>query len=119
MNQKDRFIQYLAERHHEKLLIRKAMELVLEDSMERQKSFEEQMASLRAQQLDQTVRCWALQARYKELEHELEEERERRQSAERNVEDLREQLDYAHQERFSDRCLRVWRKDKIWQIRTC
>lgn len=57
-DQKDRFIQYLAGQHQVELLTRKAMELVLEDFMERQKFLEEQMASLRA-----------LQARHKELEH--------------------------------------------------
>lgn len=111
-DQKDRFIQYLAEQYQEEQLTRKAMELVLEDFMEKQKSLEEQMASLRAQQQDQAVLYRALQARHKELEHELAEEREKRQSGERNVMDLREQLDYAHQERFGDRRQRVRKKDK-------
>lgn len=111
-DQKDHFIQYLAERHQEELLTRKAMEFVLEDFMERQKSLEEQMASLRVQQQDQAAQCRALQARHKELERELAEERDRRQSAERNVRDLREQLDYAHQERFGDRRQHVRKKDK-------
>ena len=48
-DQKDRFIQYLAEQYQEEQLIRKAVELVLEDFMERQKSLEEQLALLRAQ----------------------------------------------------------------------
>ena len=111
-DQKDRFIQYLAEQYQEEQLTRKAVELVLEDFVERQRSLEEQMASLRAQQQDQAAQCRALQARHKELERELAEERDRRQSAERDVRDLREQLDYAHQERFGDRRQRVRKKDK-------
>ena len=47
---KDRFIQYLAEQYQEEQLTRKAVELVLEDFMEKQKSLEEQMASWWAQQ---------------------------------------------------------------------
>lgn len=109
-NQKDRFIQYLAEQYQKEQLTRKAVELVLEDFMERQKSLEEQMASLRAQQQDQAAQCRALQARHKKLEHELAEEREKRQSAERNVRDLQKQLDYAHQVWFGDRRQRMQKK---------
>lgn len=65
---------------------------------------------MRAQQQDQAALCRALQARHKKLEHELTEEREKRQLAERNERDLREQLDYAHQERFGDRRQRVRKK---------
>ena len=111
-DQKDRFIQYLAEQYQEEQLTRKAVELVLEDFIERQKSLEEQLALLRAQQQDQAALCRALQARHKELEHELTEEREKRQSAERNERDPREQLDYAHQERFGDRRQRVRKKTR-------
>ena len=45
-DQKDRFIQYLAERHREDELTKKAMELVLEDFMARQKELDEKMSVL-------------------------------------------------------------------------
>ena len=97
-DQKDRFIQYLAEQHQEDELTIKAMKLVLEDFMTNQKSLEEQMASFQAQ----------LQM----LRDELVEERKLRKSAERNARTLRERLDYARQEKFGDRRQRVRKKDQ-------
>ena len=47
-DQKDRFIQYLAEQHQEDELTIKAMKLVLEDFMKNQKSHDEQMALFQA-----------------------------------------------------------------------
>ena len=104
-DQKDRFIQYLAEQHQEDELTIKAMKLVLEDFMNNQKSLDEQMASFQS-------KLQMMEDKHKELQHELSEEREKRKSAERNVRNLQEQLDYARQEQFGDRRQRVKKKDK-------
>lgn len=47
-DQKDRFIQYLAEQHREDELTIQAMKLVLEDFMTHQKSLDEQMSSFQS-----------------------------------------------------------------------
>ena len=104
-DQKDRFIQYLAEQHQEDELTIKAMKLVLEDFMNNQKSLDEQMASFQS-------KLQMMEDKHKELQHELSEEREKRKSAERNARNLQEQLDYARQEQFGDRRQRVRKKDK-------
>ena len=96
-DQKDRYIQYLAEQHQEDLLTQKAMQLVLEDFMARQKELEEQLSSLKALQSDLLGR--------------LSEERKLRKSAERKLKSLQEKLDYANQELFGDRRQKV-RKQK-------
>ena len=45
-DQKDRYIQYLAEQHQKTLLTQKAVQLVLEDFMAKQKELKEQIALL-------------------------------------------------------------------------
>ena len=104
-DQKDRFIQYLAEQHQEDELTIKAMKLVLEDFMNNQKSLDDQMTSFQS-------KLQLLEDKHKKLQHELSEERKRRKSAERNAKNLQEQLDYARQEQFGDRRQRVKGKDK-------
>ena len=104
-DQKDRFIQYLAEQHQEDELTIKAMKLVLEDFMNNQKSLDDQMTSFQS-------KLQLLEDKHKKLQHELSEERKRRKSAERNAKNLQEQLDYARQEQFGDRRQRVRGKDK-------
>ena len=51
-DQKDRFIQYLAEQHQEDELTKRAMELVLEDFMAEMKELKNQMASMQSKQSD-------------------------------------------------------------------
>ncbi len=97
-DQKDRFIQYLAEQHQEDELTKRAMELVLEDFMAEMKELKNQMASMQSKQSD--------------LENQLSEERKLRKSAERKTKSLQEKLDYARQEKFGDRRQRVMKKDK-------
>lgn len=92
-DQKDRFIQYLAEQHQEDELTKRAMQQVLEDFMSNQKLMDEKLASM--------------EARQSELEGQLAEERKLRKTAERKRQSLQEKLDYAHQERFGDRRQRV------------
>ena len=67
-DQKDRFIQYLAEQHQEDELTIKAMKLVLEDFMAQMKELKDQVSSMQSKQSD--------------LENRLSEERKLRQSAE-------------------------------------
>ena len=97
-DQKDRFIQYLAEQHQEDELTKRAMELVLEDFMVQMKELKEQMSSMQSKQSD--------------LENRLSEERKLRKSAERHAKNLQEKLDYARQEKFGDRRQRVRKKDQ-------
>ena len=97
-DQKDRFIQYLAEQHQEDELTKRAMELVLEDFMSQVKTLQEQMSSMQSKQSD--------------LENQLSEERKLRKSAEREARALREKLGFANQERFGDRRQRINPKAK-------
>ena len=97
-DQKDRFIQYLAEQHQEDELTKRAMELVLEDFMAEMKELKNQMASMQSKQSD--------------LENQLSEERKLRKSAERKAKFLREKLDFANQERFGHRRQRMNSKAK-------
>ena len=97
-DQKDRFIQYLAEQHQEDELTKRAMELVLEDFMAQMKELKEQMTSIHSKQSD--------------LENQLSEERKLRKSAERKAKSLQEKLDFANQEHFGDRRQRINSKAK-------
>ena len=63
-DQKDRYIQYLAEQNQDLRLTSDAMKLVLEDFMDKMKELEEQMASMQSKQSD--------------LENRLSEERKLR-----------------------------------------
>lgn len=94
--QKDRYIQYLTEQNQEHLLTKKAMQLVLEDFLSKQKLMEERMTAYETLQREQMQ----LQ---EELKNQVCEERKLRKSAERKVRTLQELLDYAKQECFGDR----------------
>ena len=106
-DQKDRYIQYLAEQNRDLRLTEKAMQLVLEDFMVRQKALEEQLASF---QSTQAAEMSELKSRQSDLINQLSEERKLRQSAERKVKSLQEKLDYANQECFGDRRQKVRKK---------
>lgn len=95
-DQKDRYIQYLAEQHQEDELTKKAMQQVLEDFMTKQQELEERMAGF---MLEQAA-----------LKEELLEERKKRQSAEGKLQSVQEQLAYANQNRFGDRRQKVRKK---------
>ena len=73
-DQKDRYIQYLAEQNQDFRLTSDAMKLVLEDFMAQMKELKEQMASMQSKQSD--------------LDNLLSEERKLRKSAERNAKNL-------------------------------
>ena len=88
-DQKDRYIQYLAEQNQDLRLTGDAMRLVLEDFMAQMKELKDQMSSMQSKHVD--------------LENRLSEEHKLRKSAERKIKSLQEKLDYAHQERFGDR----------------
>ena len=96
-DQKDRFIQYLAEQHREDELTKKAMELVLEDFMARQKELDEKMS--------------VLMSEHSSMKAELLEERKLRKAAESENRSLREQLDRAREERYGERRQRVKKKE--------
>ncbi len=88
-DQKDRYIQYLAEQNQDLRLTGDAMRLVLEDFMAQMKELKDQMSSMQSKHVD--------------LENRLSEEHKLRKSAERKIKSLQEKLDYANQERFGDR----------------
>lgn len=106
-DQKDRYIQYLAEQNQDLRLTEKAMQLVLEEFMTRQKALEEQLASFQSTQAAEVAE---LKSRQSDLKSQLSEERKLRQSAERKVKTLQEKLDYANQERFGDRHQKIRKK---------
>ena len=95
-DQKDRYIQYLAEENQDLKLTEKAMLFVLEDFMVRQKELEERMSAFMFEQAS--------------IKEELLEERKMCKSAERKAKTLEEQLDYTNQERFGDRRQKVRKK---------
>ena len=88
-DQKDRYIQYLAEQNQDLRLTNDAMKLVLEDFMVQMKELKDQVSSMQSKQSD--------------FGNRLSEERKLRQSAERKAKSLQERLDFANQERFGDR----------------
>ena len=88
-DQKERYIQYLAEQNQDLRLTSDAMKLVLEDFMAQMKDLKSQVSSMESKHAD--------------LENRLSEEHKLRKSAERKIKSLQERLDYAHQERFGDR----------------
>jgi transposase len=97
-DQKDRYIQYLAEQNQDLRLTGDAMKLVLEDFMAQMKELKAQMSSMQSKHVD--------------LENRLSEEHKLRKSAERKIKSLQEKLDYAHQERFGDRRQKIQSKAK-------
>ena len=97
-DQKDRYIQYLAEQNQDLRLTGDAMRLVLEDFMAQMKELKDQMSSMQSKHVD--------------LENRLSEEHKLRKSAERKIKSLQEKLDYAHQERFGDRRQKIQSKAK-------
>ena len=97
-DQKDRYIQYLAEQNQDLRLTGDAMKLVLEDFMAQMKELKSQMSSM--------------QSKHADLENRLSEEHKLRKSAERKIKSLQERLDYAHQERFGDRRQKIQSKAK-------
>ena len=97
-DQKDRYIQYLAEQNQDLRLTGDAMKLVLEDFMAQMKELKDQMSSMQSKHVD--------------LENRLSEEHKLRKSAERKIKSLQEKLDYAHQERFGDRRQKIKSKAK-------
>ncbi len=97
-DQKNRYIQYLAEQNQELRFTSDAMKLVLEDFMAQMEELKKQVSSLQSKQSD--------------LANQLSEERKLRKSAERKAKSLQEKLDYANQERFGDRRQRIKPKSK-------
>ena len=97
-DQKDRYIQYLAEQNQDLRLTSDAMKLVLEDFMAQMKELKDQMLSI--------------QSKHADLESRLSEEHKLRKSAERKIKSLQEKLDYANQERFGDRRQKIQSKAK-------
>lgn len=92
-DQKDRFIDYLADRVTVLDLDKRAMELVLEDFLKTQQQMLDKIASLENGQ--------------KALQDSLDEETRKRKAAEHKAQRLDEQLKYANANRFGDKRQKV------------
>lgn len=92
-SEKDRFIDYLADRVTNLDLDKRAMELVLEDFLKTQQQMLDRIASLESDQ--------------KTLQNSLNEETRKRKAAERKVQRLDERLKYANADRFGDKRQKV------------
>ena len=88
-SQKDRYIDYLADRVTNLDLDKRAMELVLEDFLMTQQEMRESIAALKASQ--------------ENLQSRLDEETRKRKTAERKAQRLDERLKYANANRFGDK----------------
>lgn len=96
-DQKDRYIQYLAEQLRESQLTVEAMKLVLKD-------FKDELSEIKEREE-------ALRRERSEDRHELSEKDAKLLAAERKVRELQEQLDYARQELFGGKRQRIRKKD--------
>ena len=92
-DQKDRYIDYLADRVTNLDLDNRAMGLVLEDFLKAQQQMQEEMAVLRSCQ--------------EKLQSLLDEETRKRKSAERKAQRLDERLKHANADRFGDKRQKV------------
>jgi len=92
-SQKDRYIDYLADRVTNLDLDKRAMELVLEDFMKTQQQMLDKIASLESGQ--------------KALQNSLDEETRKRKAAELKAQRLDERLKYANSNRFGDKRQKV------------
>ena len=93
-DQKERYIQYLAEQNQDL----RVTKFVWEDFMAKMKEFEDRLASMQSKQSG--------------LEKRLSEEHKLRKSAERKAKFLQEKLDFSNQERFGDRHQKIHSKAK-------
>ena len=92
-DQKDRYIQYLAEQNQDLRLTSDAMKLVLEDFMSQMRELKEQMVSMQSEQSD--------------LANRLSEEHKLCKSAKRKAKTLQEKFDFANQECFEEKRQRI------------
>ena len=92
-DQKDRYIQYLAEQNQDLRLTSDAMKLVLEDFMAEMKELKDQMSVLESNQ--------------EGLQKELSEKSKLCKSLERKLQSTQEKLDYANEQLFGDRRQKV------------
>ena len=92
-DQKDRYIQYLAEQNHDLRLTGDAMKLVLEDFMAQMQELKDQMSVLESNQ--------------EGLQKELSEKSKLCKSLERKLQSTQEKLDYANEQLFGDRRQKV------------
>ena len=92
-DQKDRYIQYLAELNQDLRLTGDAMKLVLEDFMVQMKELKDLMSVLESNQ--------------EGLQKELSEKSKLRKSLERKLQSTQEKLDYANEQLFGDKLQKV------------
>ena len=98
--QKQRYINYLAERVNADDLEKRAMKLVLQDFLDKQKEYDVRLSKLDAVLSD-----------VEELKKNLASEVKRRKAAERKVDDLNAKLKFANKNRFGDKSHRTKKKN--------
>ena len=95
-----RYINHLAERVNADDLEKRAMKLVLQDFLDKQKEYDVRLSKLDAVLSD-----------VEELKKNLASEVKRRKAAERKVDDLNAKLKFANKNRFGDKSHRTKKKD--------
>ena len=95
-----RYINYLAERVNADDLEKRAMKLVLQDFLDKQKEYDVRLSKLDAVLSD-----------VEELKKNLASEVKRRKAAERKVDDLQAKLKFTNKNRFGDKSHRTKKKD--------
>ena len=95
-----RYINYLADRVNADDLEKRAMKLVLQDFLDKQKEYDVRLSKLDAVLSD-----------VEDLKKNLASEVKRRKAAERKVDDLQAKLKFANKNRFGDKSHRTKKKD--------
>ena len=95
-----RYINYLAERVNADDLEKRAMKLVLQDFLDKQKEYDVRLSKLDAVLSD-----------VEDLKKNLASEVKRRKAAERKMDDLQAKLKFANKNRFGDKSHRTKKKD--------
>ena len=97
-----RYINYLAERVNADDLEKRAMKLVLQDFLDKQKEYDVRLSKLDAVLSD-----------VEELKKNIASEVKRRKAAERKVDDLNAKLKFANKNRFGDKSHRTKKKTQM------
>ena len=99
-DEQKRYINYLADRVNADDLEKRAMKLVLQDFLDKQKEYDVRLSKLDAVLSD-----------VEDLKKNLASEVKRRKAAERKVDDLQAKLKFANKNRFGDKSHRTKKKD--------
>ena len=99
-DEQKRYINYLADRVNADDLEKRAMKLVLQDFLDKQKEYDVRLSKLDAVLSD-----------VEDIKKNLASEVKKRKAAERKVDDLKAKLKFANKNRFGDKSHRTKKKD--------